>query len=1404
MQALHKNNTLMDDRKLEDFIAYMQQYSKNLLFINTYAGHPDFKESWEHFFKNDILFLIANVATKKPDEIKEAYDSLFENFERNKTSENFSELVVFTFSSFKKINTWYALSSPDHVIKQEFALYIRSYLKKELENIREMLSYIFNQEEHRKKIESFRNDLLKMDPIWGMQDKEDITLRERIFAGDNEQEKLIRASLILNKTFDVVFHAIESIVKKSQDYFEEAIHLTQIQNHHPHVALIVAFLKLYDYIKEDLNKVPQRLLNFYYRDVLRIKEKDAIPDKTFVVFELVKGFDVCEIKKGTKLSAGKDKQNRELIYETEKDVVINKAQVNSLHTIFIERNGTQEILNYYKNTIDQKGVQVSVTSNKIRELPKIFGERKTEAISEIGFAIASSQFYLAKGERNVVIIFESAGKIEQCNTSGETKRIEVFDKGLIKLLLTGEKGWINSDSTDSEIRIESLRRPNDTRIELNFIISIKQDQAIIAFDKKVHEGNFNTSFPVLQCILKYPSDAKSSDSQISNKWKDQIDQLCILQKLQVASIEVRVQVGNLQSKISFDGVKDLILENHETILDSKKPFYPFTPVPKVGSSFYIGCKDLFYKNVKNLSVNIEWLLPDNFRSYYQKYLPPYDTNKFIASLSLLNGKQWKKISEISVIDVNTADPKFRVIKINNIDKLKQSEASIQPEDGIITYDNTKKNGTLRLKLDYLDFGHSIYPQLITSAVMERAAAKSAGIDFYKIVKRQLHDSVISIKLPEDVNQRSGSLKVIYDILERVPDNIQAKTMIINALSDIIRKYNGENMIARRSDQANEPGVDDDAGRRIVNDENFREWMLRMLKKIKLVNKDVHADRDLEDADDVADEIKETLDKKVDFIMPSDKELINLIMNETNTAINKTVINVVDEILTQRVQGIPEPAVIADLLRKEFGEANDVINDMIAKKISILLSANEIPLPPYTPLINNISISYSAEKELSAEDDDKLFHITPLGIIETDLLNANKQSDNKSVSGIKYIFPHQFINTARLEWQGMLFIGIKDLFLNQNLSLLIQVAEGTKMNDKKPPVVNWFCSSYNDWLELKDDNIISDGTYGLQTTGIIEFSIPNSANNKNTLFNTESLYWLCATVDQNTDAFPSLIDVKSQTVIVTFRDYLNNPMHMALPLEAGKIKDLVDEITQVKKVSQPVSSFNGKIGEKEQEYYTRVSERLRHKSRAICNWDYERLVLEEFPSFYKVKCLNNYRDGHFAVGHVTIVPIADLRNKNYSGSGILIPKTNYIDLRNIENFLYSRSSPFVKIHAINPQLEYVLIQCKVKLYTGVDKGFYLQKLNDDLINFLTPWVTGDADAISFSSKIYSSSIINFIDRQDYVNYVIDLVMQQYTEKDNGEKVFVTNPSQLTSLVETDLTTEHSILVSAPKHEIELVE
>ena len=94
----------------------------------------------------------------------------------------------------------------------------------------------------------------------------------------------------------------------------------------------------------------------------------------------------------------------------------------------------------------------------------------------------------------------------------------------------------------------------------------------------------------------------------------------------------------------------------------------------------------------------------------------------------------------------------------------------------------------------------------------------------------------------------------------------------------------------------------------------------------------------------------------------------------------------------------------------------------------------------------------------------------------------------------------------------------------------------------------------------------------------------------------------------------------------------------------------------------------------------------------------------------------------------------------------MPSASYLELRRIEEFIKQRSSPFAKIHAINPQADYVKINCKVKLVQGVDKGYYLQKLNEDLVKFLTPWA-GASDKVSFSAKIYSSSIISFIDKKD---------------------------------------------------------
>ena len=62
VSKLHETSDLIDERKFQDLILYMQQYSKNLLFIDPEKQDINYEESWEDFFANDPVLLIAGIA----------------------------------------------------------------------------------------------------------------------------------------------------------------------------------------------------------------------------------------------------------------------------------------------------------------------------------------------------------------------------------------------------------------------------------------------------------------------------------------------------------------------------------------------------------------------------------------------------------------------------------------------------------------------------------------------------------------------------------------------------------------------------------------------------------------------------------------------------------------------------------------------------------------------------------------------------------------------------------------------------------------------------------------------------------------------------------------------------------------------------------------------------------------------------------------------------------------------------------------------------------------------------------------------------------------------------------------------------------------------------------------------
>jgi hypothetical protein len=443
-------------------------------------------------------------------------------------------------------------------------------------------------------------------------------------------------------------------------------------------------------------------------------------------------------------------------------------------------------------------------------------------------------------------------------------------------------------------------------------------------------------------------------------------------------------------------------------------------------------------------------------------------------------------------------------------------------------------------------------------------------------------------------------------------------------------------------------------------------------------------------------------------------------------------------------------------------------------------------PPVGPAISSISMNYTASQNMAlgtgdvseiSGKDHHFYHLAPFGLAEQHTYLNSK----------KYI--HLLPQFSEAEF----YVGVSGLRPPQDLALLFQVADGTAdpLSVKPPDHIQWSYLSGNEWLVF-DAGTVADRTGGLLNSGIITFSVPRDAVATNTLLPAGS-YWLRAAVKRGSDSVCRLRLVAAQALEATFADNGNAPNFPAKVLEAGIIGKLDQPVAEVKKITQPFPGFGWRGKETPPAFYTRISERLRHKDRAIAMWDCERLVLEAFPQIYKVKCLNHtryepngtekgvYRE--LAPGHITVVTIPDQQYQNLRDP--LRPYTSLGLLDEITAFLIKRISCFATIHVRNPVFEEVEVECKVRLFDGSDETFAMNELKTAITRFLSPWAFPGRGRPSFGGRIYTAALINFVEDLPFVDYVTDFRL-------------IHNGTARPEVVEG--TTAVSILVSARDHGI----
>jgi len=460
-----------------------------------------------------------------------------------------------------------------------------------------------------------------------------------------------------------------------------------------------------------------------------------------------------------------------------------------------------------------------------------------------------------------------------------------------------------------------------------------------------------------------------------------------------------------------------------------------------------------------------------------------------------------------------------------------------------------------------------------------------------------------------------------------------------------------------------------------------------------------------------------------------------------------------------------------------------------------IDPSQLPNTPISPQIENLSISYSATDNihfategLFETQNSFLHHIGPFG---------TKKVDAKAITP-QYLLPE-------FSCEGELYIGIDNCQIPQNLSLLFQISEGSANPDLETSPVSWHYLLNNEWVAFEKSQILREETNGLLTSGLISLSLPKQINKDNNWIEG-NLVWIRASVKESVEAISDIISIDGQAAKVEFYSYTGQDAEgkeltvspNGTSVEAGTVGKLKKANSAVKGVNQKYASFDGKAAEEGEAYYLRISERLRHKDRAINLWDYERLLLSQFPSVYKTKCINHtYYNGTVATyaglkpGYTSIIVVPDVSISNAADP--LKPKVSKNTLDEIHSYLSLKNSAHVQLNVQNPIYESIKISLNVKLHKGYDAGISMGLLNEALKEILAPWTQVDGTEIQFGGQIEKSTLIHRLEKLDYVDYLTCVVMNLH------------RPAGLEDISIQDLevaktATAASVLTSYPTHTI----
>ena len=714
----------IDERTLPDMLEFVRKYSGLIKFYDQKALlGADQSAHWKDFFNRDNLILLIGIANFNISKLERYIQALLDKAylaSSQKVKKRIANLLIENILSIADSLNFVRKTVTENEQTADFLFAIRNAIEQELEqSIKTLYAYksLLSWEEP---IEGLFQELIQ---DWGIKNHHHYYSPTSLTNAEIDEIK---------QTFNVFFYTINHTIERANTLV--GVLMGGVKNNTPHIALYIAFLKLFQHAQNLLNQLPQKHLDFYYREVLQQKPKKAIADEVFVALQLSKDVGSHTLEKGSLLSTDKKEGIDELHYQVHKTTYLTAVNI-------------QKVCSLFKSTDDryhQKANEYFVTSFYAKEKKRegkllqledwaLFGEEqvlkstteKTMTEGRLGFILESPFFNLSYGKRSISIIFDFAPI--------------AFQKTIALLEMVSKN---NSQPVEDTIyKVFSTA----------FDIVISQKTEIKTIEKYGFELNQDQCQWVFTIELSSHEAAMEALEDTTILYKSPLPQNPFVQitlkhecSLFLYSLVAGLTIQNIQLEAHVSDLKNLVLYNNLGKLNPNKPFELFGTIPQNKHYFIVGHPEAFSKNITQLDITLDWFsLPleeQSMEEYYETYLNEQLDHAVTEDIhashyrilpSLLQQSKWKSFPTMPSISL------FEPLQIDGTQIANRYQGSLAFSLGLselaheasttptAVLDQHTTEGFLRFDLDCPNFafGHKDYANILSETVLKNGQVK---------------------------------------------------------------------------------------------------------------------------------------------------------------------------------------------------------------------------------------------------------------------------------------------------------------------------------------------------------------------------------------------------------------------------------------------------------------------------------------------------------------------------------------------------------------------------------------------------------------------------------------------------------------------------------------------------------